>query len=71
MVNNKHERGNVRDVIDGTLYKKRAVNFHESDGNLLSYVTLMLSTDGAPVFKSVHLWLLLGRRLRYEIVHFH
>ena len=55
MINYQHEEGNVRDVTDGTLYKKLAVKFHESDGNLLSYhVTLMLSTDGAPVFKSVH-----------------
>ena len=44
----------LHDITDGNLNKKLCMKFSEVHSDDDAMITLMLSTDGAPVFKSVN-----------------
>ena len=48
------EVSSYKDITDGSLYKNFYKKVHSERENGSCHLSLMISTDGAPVFKSVH-----------------
>ncbi|XP_044167389.1 uncharacterized protein LOC122951448 [Acropora millepora] len=49
------EASSYKDITDGTLYKNFYKEVHSESGDrTCCHLSLMISTDGAPVFKSIH-----------------
>lgn len=49
------EASSYKDITDGTLYKNFYKEVHSESGDRpCCHLSLMISTDGAPVFKSTH-----------------
>lgn len=48
------EVSSYKDITDGSLYKNFYKKVHSESENGSCHLSLMISTDGAPVFKSVH-----------------